>query len=145
MSELPLFAATAQVGLTALPLATVQPAAAPAARQESGIHRLWARRKIEALMDRMVLGQSEEELRPEVTKLAVEHHLLSKYTSLIAVDRVRSVDSEGSEVAVANALPAGNDLFGNMPQTATPAPTCLLFGGVSFIAAWLVHKRQRAC
>jgi Ca-activated chloride channel family protein len=121
------------------------PAGALPARKERGIHRLWARRKIEALMDRMVLGQSEEELRPEVTQLALDHHLLSRYTSLIAVDRVRTVEGEGTDVAVANALPAGNDMFGNMPQTATPAPTCLLLGGFSFIAAWIVHKRQRAC
>jgi len=139
-AELPLLAATAQASL----MPGAQPGAL-AAHKESGIHRLWARRKIEALMDRMVLAQSEEQLRPEVTQLALEHHLLSKYTSLVAVDRVRSVEGEGSEAAVANALPAGNDMFGNMPQTATPAPTCLLLGGFSFLAAAFVHKRQRPC
>jgi len=128
-----------------LPLAVTAGTGAAAARTERGIHRLWARRKIEDLMDRVTLGQSEEELRPQVTALALRHHLLSKYTSLVAVDKLRSVEGPGSDVAVPNALPAGNSMFGNMPQTATPAPTCLLFGAVSLLAAWIVHKRPRAC
>jgi Ca-activated chloride channel family protein len=113
--------------------------------REQGIHRLWARRKIEALTDRMSLGQSEPELAPEVTRLALRHRLLSKYTSLVAVDRVRSVDGEGTDVAVPNALPAGNDMFGNLPQTATPGPTCLLVSALSVASAWVVKKRARPC
>jgi Ca-activated chloride channel family protein len=137
---------TAELPLTAAASAGSAPlsGAAPV-RSERGIHRLWARRKIEDLMDRVTLGQSEEELRPQVTALALRHHLLSKYTSLVAVDKVRSVEGPGSDVAVPNALPAGNSMFGNMPQTATPAPTCLLFGAASLVAAWIVHKRPRAC
>jgi Ca-activated chloride channel family protein len=115
------------------------------AHREQGIHRLWARRKIETLTDRMSLGESEAELAPEVTRLALRHRLLSKYTSLVAVDRVRSVDGEGSDVAVPNALPAGNDMFGNLPQTATPGPTCLLVSALSVASAWVVKKRARPC
>jgi Ca-activated chloride channel family protein len=121
------------------------PPGAPTLRMERGIHRLWARRKIEDLLDRLTLGQSEEELQPQITSLALRHHLLSKYTSLVAVDQARSVEGPGSDVAVPNALPAGSSMFGNMPQTATPAPTCLLFGAASLLAAWIVHKRPRAC
>jgi Ca-activated chloride channel family protein len=108
---------------------------------ERGLHRLWARRKIEGLMDRMIEGSSEEEVRPLVTALALEHHLMSKYTSLVAVDKVRSVETPGRAVAVANALPAGNTMFGNLPQTATPGPTCLLFSILSFASAWALLKR----
>jgi len=114
-------------------------------RQERGIHRLWARREIEELMDRVTLGQSEETLRPQVTAIALRHHLLSQYTSLVAVDQVRSVTGPGADTAVANALPAGNSMFGNMPQTATPAPTCLLFGAASVVAALVLYKRPRPC
>ncbi|HEU4581968.1 MAG TPA: marine proteobacterial sortase target protein [Polyangiaceae bacterium] len=116
-----------------------------AAGQERGIHRLWARRAIEELMDRVTLGQSEEALRPQVTALALRHHLLSRYTSLVAVDAVRSVSGPGADTAVASALPAGNSMFGNMPQTATPAPTCLLFGAASVVTALVLYKRPRAC
>ncbi|MEO8183606.1 MAG: marine proteobacterial sortase target protein, partial [Deltaproteobacteria bacterium] len=112
---------------------------------ERGIHRLWARRKIEELTDRVTLGQTEAELRPQITALALRHHLLSQYTSLVAVDSVRSVEGPGSDAAVANAIPAGNSMFGNLPQTATPAPTCLLFGAASLLAAWVVYRRPRPC
>jgi Ca-activated chloride channel homolog len=107
---------------------------------EKGLHRLWARRKIEGLMDRMIEGATEEEIRPKVTAIAIEHHLMSKYTSLVAVDKTRTVDAPGRSVAVANALPAGNAMFGNLPQTATPGPTCLLTSFVSLASAWLLRK-----
>jgi Ca-activated chloride channel family protein len=115
-------------------------ATAPGRRAEQGLHRLWARRKIEGLMDRMIEGASEQEIRPKVTALAIEHHLMSKYTSLVAVDKTRSVDAPGRSVPVANALPAGNAMFGNLPQTATPGPTCLLTSFVSLAGAWLFRK-----
>jgi Ca-activated chloride channel family protein len=119
------------------------PAASPAL-SERGIHRLWARRKIEDLMDRMTLGESEEALKPQVTALALDHRLLSRYTSLVAVDSQRTAAGPGNEVAVPNALPAGNTMFGNMPQTATPGPTCLLMGVVSLAAALGLHWRGRS-
>lgn len=120
-------------------------ASASGVRRERGIHRLWARRKIEELTDRVTLGQTEAELRPQITELALRHHLLSQYTSLVAVDSVRSVEGPGSDAAVASAIPAGNSMFGNLPQTATPAPTCLLVGAASLVAAWVVYRRPRPC
>jgi len=109
--------------------------------RERGIHRLWARRKIESAMDRLIEGQAESDIRPEVTALALEHHLVSKYTSLVAVDTTRSVESPGPSVPVANALPAGSTMFGNLPQTATPGPTCLLLSFVSAAGAWSLRRR----
>lgn len=109
-------------------------------RAERGLHRLWARRKIEGLMDRMIEGASEAEIRPQVTALALHHHLMSKYTSLVAVDKTRSVDAPGRSVPVANALPAGNQMFGNLPQTATPGPTCLLTSVFSLASALFLRK-----
>ena len=119
---------------------------APDARRapgtELGIHRLWARRKIEALMDRVILDGNEEQLRPEVTALALRHGVLSQYTSLIAVDSARTVAGPGRDAAVPNALPAGNAMFGNMPQTATPAPLYLLLGALSLAGAWGLRLRR---
>lgn len=110
---------------------------------ELGIHRLWARRQIETLMDRVILGERQEQIRPQVTALALEHGLLSEYTSLVAVEPARTVAGPGREVAVASAMPAGNAMFGNMPQTATPAPLYLLVGAVSLVSAWAVRPRRR--
>ena len=75
-----------------------------------------------------------------MTALALHHHLMSKYTSLVAVDKTRSVDAPGRSVPVANALPAGNQMFGNLPQTATPGPTCLLTSVFSLASALFLRK-----
>jgi Ca-activated chloride channel homolog len=108
---------------------------------QRGIHRLWARRAIEALMDRGVLGEDEAAIRAQVVPLALRHHLVSKYTSLVAVDRLVTADGRAPRASVANALPAGSDMFGNMPSTATPGPFCLLFGAASIVAAAVVQRR----
>lgn len=106
-----------------------------------GIHRLWARRAIEALVDRSVLGEDEAAIRARVVPLALRHHLVSKYTSLVAVDRRVTAEGRAPRASVANALPAGSEMFGNLPSTATPGPFCLLFGALSFAAAAIVQRR----
>ncbi len=63
---------------TSLPLA--------GAARGAGIGRLWARHKVTALMDRLVDGAAEEEVRPEVVALALRHRMVTAYTSLVAVD-----------------------------------------------------------
>ena len=125
-----------------MPIPVAVPAVVPSG--ELGIHRLWARRQIEALMDRVIVGDSQEQIRPRVLALALQHRILSKYTSLVAVDSQRTVSGPGNDVAVPSALPAGNTMFGNMPQTATPGPTCLLMGVVSLAAAWGLRGRGRS-
>ncbi|HTV21518.1 MAG TPA: VWA domain-containing protein, partial [Polyangiaceae bacterium] len=109
--------------------------------RESGIHRLWARRQIEALMDSAVEGRDEASIRASVVPLALQHHLVSKYTSLVAVDARPSLDGRAPRASVGLALPAGNEMFGQLPQTGTPGPFCLLFGALSFVASVVVQRR----
>ena len=47
---------------------------------------LWARAKIDALMDAGRQGAPEPDIRNAVLDVALTHHLVSKYTSLVAVD-----------------------------------------------------------
>jgi len=63
---------------------TLLPEAATAS--EPGVAVLWARAKIGALMDSGRKGASEDEVRSAVLDVALTHHLVSKYTSLVAVD-----------------------------------------------------------
>lgn len=53
----------------------------------AGVARLWGRRKIESLEDALRQGADELVIRPEIVALGVEHHLVSRYTSLVAVER----------------------------------------------------------
>lgn len=56
----------------------------------AGIHKLWAQRKITSLLDSLRLqsgaGGNVEEVRRAVIELGMRHHLVTTYTSLVAVD-----------------------------------------------------------
>jgi Ca-activated chloride channel family protein len=93
--------------------------------EESGIGRLWARRKIEALAD------SEGDVRQQIVDLALAHHLVSHYTSLVAVDHTPSgVPQQTCDTRTVPAtLPAGwGGIDGSLPGTATPAPLYIVIG-----------------
>jgi Ca-activated chloride channel homolog len=98
--------------------------------QESGIEKLWAREKIESLTD-----------RDAILKLGLEHHLVTEFTSLVAVDVTpASVPQETCESKVVPAnLAAG--WGGTLPSTATPAPLLTLLG-ICFIAVAIVIGRM---
>jgi hypothetical protein len=52
----------------------------------AGIDKLWARRKIQALTDSLEEGADPGEVRRAVANLGLRHHLVTDYTSLVAVD-----------------------------------------------------------
>ena len=116
---------------------------------ETGIHKLWARKKIAGLMDRLREGADRGEVRSAVVAVALQHHLVSAYTSLVAVD-VTPTRPEGTPAGTANvpvALPAGmvhEKIFGTLPQTATPAPFYLALALASLTLALLLARRAFA-
>ncbi len=52
----------------------------------AGLDKLWAGRKIQALMDSLQEGADAAEVQRTVTELGLRHHLVTPYTSLVAVD-----------------------------------------------------------
>ncbi|MEJ2535300.1 MAG: marine proteobacterial sortase target protein [Gammaproteobacteria bacterium] len=71
---------------------------------------LWAQRKIEALQDGLLFGADPDRTRAEATQVALDHGLLSPWTSLVAVDRTPARPqhaSLGSE-EIPSLLPAGS-------------------------------------
>lgn len=114
-----------------------------------GVGALWARAKIEALLDGGRRGQDQEEVRAAVVETALEHHLVSKYTSLVAVDKtpVRPTDASLASEQVPNLLPHGQSqkaIFG-FPATATNAALHRLAGTALLLLAlvWIAVNRQR--
>ena len=102
-----------------------------------GVAALWARARIGELMDMERRGGNPEEMRAGILETALTHHLVSKYTSLIAVDKtpVRSAGDPLSSEQVPNLMPYGqttNAIFG-FPATATNAPALRVMG-----LAWLL-------
>ena len=87
--------------------------------QGEGMATVWARHKIESLMDLFHEGAREDEVREQVLAVALEHQLVSKYTSLVAVDvtPTRPADEALDTRAVAVNLPEGwnfDKVFGAM-------------------------------
>jgi Ca-activated chloride channel homolog len=71
---------------------SLEPAGA-AAGGHAVLAKAWARKKIEHLDDQMAVAGASEELVEEVTGVALQYHLMSSYTSFVAVDeRAPSVD-----------------------------------------------------
>ena len=66
----------------------------------SALKYLWAREKIARLSD---YGAAGEDVRAEVTKLGLEYHLMTQYTSFVAVDKV--IRKTGEMVTVKQPLP----------------------------------------
>jgi Ca-activated chloride channel family protein len=81
------------------------------AAEGKGIERLWARNKIAALEESRVLGVDLSEIDHEVLNVALAHHLMSRLTSLVAVDVVvaRQPDELLALRQVPLNLPAGWD------------------------------------
>jgi len=114
----------------------------------AGVHALWARRRIDDWLGRLVVGEDPDTVRDAVLALALEHQLVSRYTSLVAVDRTpsRPPGSALDSAPLATRLPAGwsaDAVFGRLPGTATPA-ALYLWLGLSAIALAVLVARRRA-
>lgn len=95
------------------------------ARTAGGIARLWAQRKVEDLQRQQELGADADATRSAIVQLALDHHLVTAHTSLVAVDHTPATTADATPVRIANGLPAGSDGFA---QTATPATLEALLG-----------------
>jgi len=105
----------------------------------AGIRQLWARRKIDALMDSAVTGADREAVRDAVVAVALEHHLVSKYTSLVAVD-VTPTAPDGATLLTRDLpvnAPHGSTLA--LPRTATPAALYALLAALCLTLAPLAR------
>lgn len=108
----------------------------------SGIGALWARARIEELMDRRRQGRSEEETRDAVVAVALKHHLVSRFTSLVAVDKtpVRPGNTLLTREQVPNLLPYGQSMvaISGFTATATDAAVYRINGVLLMLVGWLL-------
>jgi Ca-activated chloride channel family protein len=105
---------------------------------------------MDALSGTGMSGAAEREgLKKQVVELALSHHLVSSFTSLVAVDVSptvgRGIVCEARPVPVN--LPAGwshEHVFGSMPSTATPGRLYILLGlALAAVAAAIqLHRRS---
>ena len=116
------------------------------ASESPGIAALWARARIGELMDVERRSSEPEEVRSSIVETALTHHLVSKYTSLVAVDKtpVRPSGDPLNSEQVPNLMPYGqstNAIFG-FPATATDAPALRFIGFMSLLSTLLLLMLQ---
>jgi len=114
----------------------------------SGIRVAWAREKIASLMTQRheTTGNENRELiQQKITNTALQHHLVSRYTSLVAVD-VTPVNANGMlyRERMKNNLPHGWKISASangimLAQTAAGSTYNLLLSFLFFIGALLVY------
>ena len=90
----------------------------------------------------------QAELRQAVIDIALRHHLVSRYTSLVAVETIpaRPEHQPLHSHAMKTNLPHGMQyeaIFG-WPQTATPATLYLLLGTLMLWMGWLWLRQHTA-
>lgn len=118
-------------------------------QDRSGVSTLWARQKIASLMQ----AKRDEEfdsVNEIIIKTALTHHLVSQYTSLVAVDvtPTRPIHENINSKTIPNQLPAGwvpnsNSLFPqSFPATATNARVQFLIGLLLFLLATFAYLQS---
>ncbi len=117
-----------------------------AASDSPGIAALWARARIGELLNVERRHSEPAEIRSAIVETALAHHLVSKYTSLVAVDKtpVRSGNELLNSEQVPNLMAYGqssNAIFG-FPATATAAPGLRFVGLMSLLAGLIVLMLQ---
>jgi len=111
----------------------------------TGIARLWAQRKIDSLDQSLALGADAGQVRDQILELALAQSLITRYTSLIAVEKTpaRPLDADLVSQRIANGAPAGAIA---LAATATHAPLQKLIGLLSLVlaAACALAARRRS-
>ncbi len=123
-------------------------------QENSGVAVLWARNKIASIMDAIrdfrdnSTSNIVNDLKQKIINIALTHHLVSKYTSLVAVDTTATRPIfEGLKVAtVANSVPRGaatkKVLQGSYAQTATSGQLHLIIGLMLLLLGFLLVMRH---
>jgi Ca-activated chloride channel family protein len=116
-----------------------------------GVTTLWARQRVEELMDgwRRASEQERASVRSQIVEHAIRYHLVTKFTSLVAVEQVVvNPGGQSATAAVRTELPEGWKLEGvtGVPATGT-ADDFLQMLGLALLAAGaalaLLLRRKR--
>ncbi len=112
-----------------------------------GLSVHWARQKIAALTGAIYKGGAEEAIRKAVLDVALTHHLVSQYTSLVAVDvtPAQPANSPATEqdkaTNLANALDQAS--LAGLPNTATQGRLQILLGLTALMLVWLLRELRK--
>jgi Ca-activated chloride channel family protein len=114
---------------------------------------LWARARITELENRRRRGADPDKTRKQIISTALAHKLVSKHTSLVAVDKTpsRPESMKLARESLANRVPHGQSAqaLNGFAATATAAPAKRWAGLLLIAAALLLAaigvRRERPC
>jgi Ca-activated chloride channel homolog len=111
--------------------------------EQGGISKLWARERISALVRQRNFGGDAAQAQAAIVELALQHHLVSEFTSLVAVDDlpVRPTEVADRSEQAPTSAPAGSYWANTtgFAKTGTAAPLTLLIGLASLAFAALLY------
>lgn len=121
---------------------------AHSAAENTGLDVLWARRKIAQLSRDRLTQPNPAHINQQIEQLALTHHLVSEFTSLVAVDITPTALDASQDRQVPSNTPSPdktNTMVGKLPRTATSGPmhllvSLLLLGGA---LCCYMRKKQR--
>jgi Ca-activated chloride channel homolog len=107
---------------------------------QSGLKVLFGRRMIESWMDNKVLGVEKEVVRKAIVDLGYYYHLVSQYTSLVAVDvtpadKLRELEFEQQELVK-------NGSYLSLAQTATSSQIQVILGFLLLLLGCAIGLRK---
>ena len=127
-----------------------------------GIHTAWAHNKIESLLEQhhdSTTAEQHDELKNLIIQTSIDHHLISRFTSLVAVD-ITPVNSSGSLYSEKlktslphgwktgqNKQPATQQMLMaqlNLPQTSTAASLHLIIASMLFALAMVCYLLRKS-
>lgn len=114
-----------------------------------GLDVAWARERIASLERSLARGAAADDVRAAITALGLRHHIVTRHTSLVAVDVTpsRPAETDSRDAQVAAKKPAGWQMSApaaRLPQTATPMLAHAFAGIVIGLAGLLLGRRRGA-
>ena len=111
--------------------------------EQAGISKLWARERIGALVRHRNFGGDAAQAQADIVELALQHHLISEFTSLVAADDspARPPEATDRSEQAPTSAPAGSYWANTtgFAKTGTAAPLTLLIGLASLAVAMLLY------
>lgn len=114
----------------------------PVADSEA-LRYLWARNRVDRLTC-YGTGQNEESVKKEVVQLGIHYHMLTPYTSFVAVlENVRNTEKESTDVNQPNPLPLGVSNLAVGGYTVGSEPGGIFLTAVIFGIAFLKRRTKK--
>jgi len=111
--------------------------------QSNGVAVRWANLKVDDLLAAHDGGGDRAELRKQVVATGLTFGLVTRFTSRVAVAEVVTATGPATTHRIANGLPAGSTLLGELPQGGTLTPLWRSLGFVLLLTG-LAGWRARA-